>query len=434
MDNHNYHHYGDDQLLLEKKYSGGARDIHDLQLQLAADPIHGDVLEVLLSHVPLIDLVPACLVSKSWNDAVSSSLSLLNPIKPWLLIHTHSLLSPSSSSSSTHAFDPRSRSWVRINHRHQSIPCSSDLISSSDFLYALTPSKLSFSTDPLHLTWRNVDPPRTWRVDPLVALVGSHIVVAGGGSEYEDDPLAVEVYDLERSPGAGRWEACQSMPMILKDSAARTWLSVAANSERMFVTEKASGMTYRFSPESKVWDGPYDLSPDPRVFFSTVGFTGRDMVLAGLIGHAHDVRGLKLWRVTAEMKLREPPIGEVPAELIEELKGGDDDELSSLSSIAISSTEDFVYIYNSVEPRVLIYGQLSGDGDRIWRWQSVPNMIWKEKKIMERMVLSVGRVELADLQSAVSRGNCRFKATEYQNLNLVSRKESTIHIDTIAAL
>ncbi|GAB2297393.1 hypothetical protein Dimus_031499 [Dionaea muscipula] len=374
----------------------------------AALAIHGDVLEVMLSHVPLIDLVPACLVSRSWNDAVSSSLDHLNPLKPWLLIHTQSLI---STSSSTHAYDPRSRTWLRIHHPQSPIPHAVSQLrsSNSDFLYAISPTKLSYSTDPLHLTWRQVDPPSTWRVDPLVAPVGSHIVVAGGGSEYEDDPLAVEVYDTV----TGLWATCQSMPVTLKDSAAPTWLSVAANDQKMFVTEKASGDTYCFSPETKVWEGPYDLRPDPRVFFSTIGSHGSDLILAGLIGNAQDVRGLRLWRVRCDAAVGSCElIGEVPSEFVHQLKGQD----SSLSSISLSLADDLVCVYNPAEPEVLIYGELplpagEAHGGRVESWESVRDVMWKDdRKIMDRMVFTVGKVELGDLQRAARTANCRFEA------------------------
>ncbi|KAJ1442211.1 F-box-like domain superfamily [Sesbania bispinosa] len=47
-------------------------------------PIHGDILEAIFSHVPLIHLVPARHVSKAWKHAVLSSLCHVNPVKPWL--------------------------------------------------------------------------------------------------------------------------------------------------------------------------------------------------------------------------------------------------------------------------------------------------------------------------------------------------------------
>ncbi|KAF2292771.1 hypothetical protein GH714_028089 [Hevea brasiliensis] len=86
----------------------------------------------------------------------------------------------------------------------------------------LSPSKFSFSFDPLHLTWHNVDSPLVWRTDPIVAVVGHRVIVAGGACDFEDDPLAVEMYDLKTRT----WDTCESLPAHFKDSAASTWLSM----------------------------------------------------------------------------------------------------------------------------------------------------------------------------------------------------------------
>jgi hypothetical protein len=49
-------------------------------------PMHGDILEAILSHVPLVDLAPACHVSHTWKCAILSSLGRFNKIKPYMLL------------------------------------------------------------------------------------------------------------------------------------------------------------------------------------------------------------------------------------------------------------------------------------------------------------------------------------------------------------
>ncbi|GAB4839761.1 hypothetical protein Ancab_020471 [Ancistrocladus abbreviatus] len=352
-------------------------------------PIHGDLLEAMLSHVPLIYLVHACFVSKSWHRAVFSSLSVFKRAKPWLLVHAQAV--QSGSSRPVHAYDPRSNVWVQLSQ--PLIKHHSDLRSSnSNLLYVLSSSTLSFSLDPLRVVWQHVAGPSVWRVDPLVALVGSRIVVAGGGSEYEDEPLAVEVYDVE-----GReWYTCESMPTILEDSAASSLLSIAADHRRMFVVEKTSGMTYAFTPDKKVWQGPFRLRPDPRVFFFTVGFAGDYLILGGLIGHAGDVKGLKLWKVNCETMDCEG-IGEMPSEFVEKLRGDNSTEFPAFS---ISATKDFAYIYNSWEPEELVFCEIDDGG--VHGWGSVRNVAWDDgTRAVERVVFSCGRVEIGDLQRAM---------------------------------
>ncbi|KAJ4834587.1 hypothetical protein Tsubulata_040733 [Turnera subulata] len=134
-------------------------------------PIHGDILDSIITHLPNIHLVPTSQVSKSWNRTVVSTSIRVSRIKPWLLLHTRKTRPPYSTT--THAFDPR----------------SPDV--------------------PLHAAWHTVDAPAVWRTDPVVALVGDHVVVAGGACEFEDDLMSVEMLDTR----TGTWDSsCPSMP------------------------------------------------------------------------------------------------------------------------------------------------------------------------------------------------------------------------------
>ncbi|RZC57566.1 hypothetical protein C5167_004870 [Papaver somniferum] len=145
--------------------------------------------------------------------------------------------------------------------------------SHSDTLYMLSPSKFSLSSDPLHEMWLDVVGPKVWRTDPIVAIVGSCIVVAGGTCDFEDDPLTVELYDTA-CPG---WFTCQPIPNIPKDSAASIWLSVAVSDYKMYLLEKKSGTFCSFDPSTKTWSGDigsFDLRPDPAIYFSVIGFVG----------------------------------------------------------------------------------------------------------------------------------------------------------------
>lgn len=115
-------------------------ETEQVQHQEAAS-IHGDILEVVLSHVPLTDLVLASHVSNSWNVAVSSSLRYYNQPKPWLLYHTQTSRPPYTTT--THAYDPRSDVWIHVDS--PSIKYVNVLRSShSDLLYMLSPWSFSF--------------------------------------------------------------------------------------------------------------------------------------------------------------------------------------------------------------------------------------------------------------------------------------------------
>ncbi|XVF02495.1 hypothetical protein REPUB_Repub04eG0180100 [Reevesia pubescens] len=356
--------------------------------------IHGDVLETIFSHVPLIDLLPASSVSKSWNAAVFSSLRRLNKPKPWLVAHTQSIRAPHTITA--FAYDPRSNIWLQINQKLPTQLLSTLRSSNSSLLYVLTPSKLSISTDPFHLTWHQVDAPSVWRADPIVDLVGHRIIFAGGACDFEDDPLAVEIYDVNTRT----WERSESMPATLKDSAASTWLSVAANTKKMFMMEQLTGLTHFFNLKSKIWSAPYDLRPDRSIYFSVIGFHGHSLIMVGLLGDAEDVNDVKVWEINGESLEYCKEIGVMPKDLVDKLKG----EGTSLSSIRVSSMAGFFYIYNPGEPGELVALEVGGEGK--CRWGSLKNAAVSDRsRVAERMVITCSDVGLGDLGRAVGSGN-----------------------------
>lgn len=361
--------------------------------------IHGDILEAIFSHVPLIHLVPACHVSKAWKSAVSSSLKHVNPIKPWLTVHTQSTRAPHVTNS--YAYDPRSRVWMEIKHEPSMMIKHASAVRSSHstLLYTITPAGLAFSTDTLHLSWRHEPAPRVWRTDPVVASVGNRVVVAGGACEFEDDSHAVEVYDLD----ARAWVTCQSMPALLKGSTASTWLSVAVAGEKMLVTEKNSGITCTFDPISMTWQGPYDLRPDQNVFYCVAGTLGGQLTVAGVVGDAGDVKGLKLWSVKGEFGsgIWFEELDEMPSEMVEKVMGG-----WELGAVELTWVGDFVYVMNPVQPEEFVVCEAAANGVTC-EWWSVRNVAAEEGDWTKRMVVSGGCVCLEDLQTPVSE-NPRF--------------------------
>ncbi|KAK8484070.1 hypothetical protein V6N13_017475 [Hibiscus sabdariffa] len=361
--------------------------------------IRGDVLESILCLVPLINLLPATHVSKSWNHAVFSSLRHFNRPKPWLFVHSHNSRPPYSTVVAV-AYDPRSNIWVRLHTQNPPFDFASVLRSSnSTLLYVLSLSKFSFSFDPLHVTWHHVDPPLLWRTDPIVAMVGRRVIVAGGACYFEDDPLSVEIYDVD----AGRWDTCESMPAILRDSAASTWLSVAASSETLFVMEQHSGSTYSFDPSSRIWSGPFNFRHDRNIFFSVIGIFGDKLTMVGLLGNSENVGEIKVWELKGERFDACKEIAVMPKELVEKLKG----EHASLNSIKMCSMGDFMYIHNPQDPEELVMCEFVGEG--LFRWGSLKNAAVNDRsRVAEKMVLTCADVRLGDLGKAVGSGNVRF--------------------------
>ncbi|KAK3416785.1 hypothetical protein EUGRSUZ_H02548 [Eucalyptus grandis] len=368
--------------------------------------LHGDVLELTLSHVPLVDLVPAVRVSRSWSLAVSSSLRHLRRPRPWLLVHYQSARPPHAVSA--RAYDPRSRVWMDLEAGPGAAAAAKLLASAplrsshSALLYGVSPARLSFSPDPLHLTWRHASPPSAWRVDPAVALVGSRLVVAGGACDFEDDPLSVEVYDTR----AGTWSACDPMPARLKDSSASLWLSVATDGRRMYIMEKLTGATHAFDPEAGAWFGPYDLRPDRHVFYSVISFAGDRLIVAGLLGNSEDVKGVKLWGSTAVGADELEEICNMPEELVKELR----DDNYCVSSIGMCSRGDFLYLYSNSKPELVFWCERE-DELGAWRWGATRDAAARGRSLGKRVAYTCAEVGIGELREAAVTGSGRFVVT-----------------------
>jgi len=350
--------------------------------------IEVDVLEAIFSLVPLIELVPACRVSKAWNHAVFSSLTHLKQIKPWLIILTQT--TRASRVVTEHAYDPRSHAWLQIKHQPLITKAGefpTVRSSHSTLLYTLTPSEFTFSIDALHLEWHHASSPRVWRTDPIIARVGSHVVVAGGACEFEDDPLAVEMYDMESCD----WVRCQSMPEKLKNTSASTWQSVSVVGETLLVTEKDSGVTYSFNTIAMKWEGPYYLRPDQSVFYCVTGTLSEKLMVVGLVGEAGNVREVKLWVVKDGLVSGMKEIGLMPKEMVEKLKG--DSEFGSVEVIWVG---DFVYLRNTLVLEELVVCEVMNGS--LCDWRSVRNVAVDGGT---RMVFCGGDVCIEDLQKAV---------------------------------
>lgn len=291
-----------------------------------------------------------------------------------------------------HAYDPRSHAWLQITkhqpliNKTQEIPAIRS--SHSTLLYTLSPSEFTFSLDALQLEWHKAPSPRVWRTDPIVARVGNCVVVAGGACEFEDDPLAVEMYNMESRD----WVNCQSMPMTLKTSSASSWLSVAVVGETMLVTEKNSGVTYTFNTTTMDWEGPYYLRPDDKsVLYTVTGTLSEKLTVAGLVGEPGNVREVKLWAVKEEIDSGMEEIGSMPKEMVEKLRG--DSEFGSVEAIWVGN---LVYLRNTLVLDELVVCEVVNGN--LCEWRSVKNAAVDGGT---RMVFCGGDVKMEDLQRAV---------------------------------
>lgn len=358
--------------------------------------IHGDVLEAILSHVPSVDLVSASHVSKWWRGAVASSLRHNNPPKPWLILHTQSTRHPHATAA--YAYDARSDVWIRI--RRPSIEYVAVLRSSAaNCLYMLSPSSFAFSVDPLHSDWCAVSPPRVWRQDPIVAKVGGAVVVAGGACYFEEDELAVEIYDLQQRD----WRRCESMPPTMKDSAASTWLSAAATDEKLFLVDKQNGLTHWFDLENESWSGPFVLNPSQPVRSFRIGCSGGGLILTGICPIEND-ETIKLWRI-GETDFNLEEIGEMPEEFVSGLKNDSED-----FSIDIRAAGSLVYVYNPSAAEEVVACELTAGGG--CRWWKVRNVVARDGMITMTSSITCAEVGIGELQRAMTAKSWRFEVVQ----------------------
>ncbi|KAJ4961067.1 hypothetical protein NE237_020977 [Protea cynaroides] len=378
-------------------------------------PIHGDVLEaMILTRLSLVDLVAASRVSKAWRGSVSTSLRISPRVKPWFIVYA--LHRRKLSLTSAFAFDPSSRVWLRIHNIPDAQFTTTDITSSSSMgalqsshsqhlLYTVSTTGFSFSFDPFHLTWHHVLAPLAWRKDPIVARLGSRVLVAGGTCDYVDDPLDVEMYDI----ASGRWETCQPMPDQLQESATSNWLSSAVTESRLYLLEKRSRLICSFDGETKTWGPISDLNlfstpnnidaPDP-VFQSTIGFVDDRLILVGLMGKTADLQGVGLWEVDQDT-YQCRPIGEMPLEMVEGLRKAN----SPLSTMRASTEGAYIYIYDPRNPEQIFFCELS---EGICQWGHAVNPMMNKGNAINKFVFSCSRIGMGDVEKAVASGSRTF--------------------------
>ncbi|KAI3865614.1 hypothetical protein MKX03_028758 [Papaver bracteatum] len=317
--------------------------------------------------------------------------------KPWLIVH---MQNPRNLSLViTHAYDPGSNVWIEFTRPSTTSYTSSIRSSCSNTLYMLTPSKFSFSTDPLHETWHEVAAPRIWRSDPAVAIVGSYVVVAGGAYDFEEAPLAVELYGI----ASRGWFMYQPLPIMLRNSAAASWLSVDVQDNKMYLFDKLSGKLCWLDTNTKIWSEgciTLTLHPDPSIYFSVFGFAGDRLILVGLLGDSENARSLGIWEVNCNGFDCEE-IGKMPREMFERLKNVN----PVLSSIGISLAENFIYIHDSFYPRDIFFLDLTIGA---CEWGCVRSSFLDDRGLMNMFTFTCSKIGLGDLRKAFESSSRRF--------------------------
>ncbi|KAJ1687416.1 hypothetical protein LUZ63_018806 [Rhynchospora breviuscula] len=373
--------------------------------------LSGDVLEAVITKVPTVDLIPASRVSREWYLAVHSSLRHHPRRLPWLLLCHY--LPPNILRFSIHAFDPSSRTWLSIPRRLSScaplnhVPARLRSGSSGDRLYALSISNMAISEDPFGARWHmNVEPPKVWRQDAVLAEVGRWVVIAGGGCLMplygEEELRSVEIYDKS----TGTWQMAESMPVQFDGSTSATSLSVAASDENLYVMERKTGVFSWFNPKHRNWVPTCQLKSfhDVSSWAVAVGCAKKLLVVG--VGAMHESKlSVRIWEVNREhLKVEDGKCEEMPTEMVNQLfqdnEGDDANATWHGWSVEVCGTEHGGYVYNPSEMRNgAVFYELEDDEEdnivRRWEWVPLPETLGDN--LMGRIEVGCSKVGLSDL-------------------------------------
>uniref|UniRef100_A0A0E0JZM8 WW domain-containing protein n=1 Tax=Oryza punctata TaxID=4537 RepID=A0A0E0JZM8_ORYPU len=314
----------------------------------AADSVlHGDLLECVLLRVPHGELTASpALVSREWRRAAREAHQRHRRRRrhlPCLVAHVQGV------SRSTHVYDPRVPAWASDGWSVAgALPVRRCACAGGDRVYALSLASMAVSEDAVGAAWRELPPPRVWRVDPVMAVVGPYVVVLGGGCGATAAAGVVEVLD----EGAG-WTTCPPMPAPL----ASRWVSSAASERRVYVVERRTGWASWFDPATRQWGPARQLQlPEGNNTASieswaacgvtaSGGASEQLLVLAGGGGRGGNV---SLWGVDGDTLLLDAEANtSMPPEMSERLSLG----AAGAGSIAAAAAGAASgYVYNASEP------------------------------------------------------------------------------------
>ncbi|WOL07129.1 F-box/kelch-repeat protein [Canna indica] len=360
--------------------------------------LHGDILDAVVSRISALDLLAASSVSREWHTAVLSTRFSTRRRPPCLILRLQS-----RRGASTLAFEPVSRRWFTVPiplgstfHGLDDPPVSALASSHAGGarLYALSGSKLALAADPFGASWSELVPPRYWRTDPVVALVGHRIVVAGRTNELEDeDARSVEVWD------GCRWEPCEPMPEALMWSPA---VSAAASQRRLYMLEKREPFTASwFDPEAKRW-GPTTRVrlPDPSACHAAIGFLNGRLVLAVAGGSAAGLvwrpESVTLWAVDEETLEVAEEVGRMPREMVLRLV----EDGWGLEPIGVLSEGGFAYVYNPSYMKEFFLCEVQKGGG--CRWETIAPPPGVEERPMHRVVFGCCELGMDDRKMATN--------------------------------
>ncbi|WOK94924.1 hypothetical protein Cni_G03629 [Canna indica] len=309
-----------------------------------------DVVELILSYLPLRSAVVASAVCRQWHAVVSdpgfaSRADSSRRRRPWLFLYGQNNVVLRKSQA--FGFDPDSDAWIALPPSPSAIHVDC-FAGAGGFFFATTSTTRLCYAPLLRGPWRETSPLRFSRCNPLVGVFSApggrrqFIVVGGGrigGLVDLDDPLAVEIYD----PASDAWELCAPMPTEFLRGNSSHWLTAALIGNRFFfVFGIFSSSIAAFDLSRRTWTGVQTLGP-PDVLFSFLLACGDRLILAGLCSSPERLPGFVLWAVD-HLTMDFVEIGEMPRDLLSCLFDSDDDD-NRFASLKCVGLDGLVYVF-----------------------------------------------------------------------------------------
>ncbi|OIW07573.1 hypothetical protein TanjilG_08460 [Lupinus angustifolius] len=318
--------------------------------------LSSDLIELILSFLPISTLIKSSIVCKLWHSIISSfSFSTTTTTnhhhKPWFFLHgIHNI---SSKNNQSFAFDPTSNSWFQLTpfltttpNQNQNQPNTS-FIGTNGFFFITAP--MFCYTTIMHPSWHATKPLHFPRINPLIGVFNDGFVVVVGGVKFIgnlvdiEEPLDVEIYD----PSLGSWKLCPPLPGDFRSGNSSSSLSSALFKKKFYVFGIYSCFVSSFDLEKHVWSDVHTLRPHG-VVFSFLVSCRKQLVLAGIC-NLRNGSCFNLWKIDDRtMEFNE--IGTMPHDLLYDLFDGDeDDKFASLKCVGLG---DLIYVFNEDYHRV----------------------------------------------------------------------------------
>ncbi|KAL3695309.1 hypothetical protein R1sor_009385 [Riccia sorocarpa] len=346
-----------------------------------------EVTECILSRVPLSSLVRACAVNKHWKEIIQSPefarlCNQVRPSNPWLFVYCTNFLLPGKNQA--YAYDPDANTWYTVPSvsppTHSRASMSGGIGGIMVATMSGLQSRLCYNHSLFIKKWKQTTEMSVSRDAPLVGFVeesasggggdvSQKLIAVGGVEMFEDDDLAVEIYDTSLK----QWEVAKSMPVEFRGNSSRHWLSGAVWNRKLYILEIYSGSVSAFDLVTKTWTNVQILRPmtPSGVKYAYLVVCQGHLILAGVCHPPGSGQvSFKLWLVDdSVMQCKE--VGVMPPEFFSLFAKGDGEK--NVLGMKCVASGSLIFVY-SVSPDAE-YPMVVCDLNKGWNaWQRLPEL------------------------------------------------------------